>query len=296
MNRCFLRGSSRDVPPLTGGNLSLLTDRARFAEDGVVCVRGALEEAGLALAESAFRWSLANPGPCARDVLAGEPGAFYQDHANPLAFAAYQPLLCRTGLARLVADIMGSEALWLLYEQVWLKQGDARLRTPWHQDLAYVPMEGAHMATLWLNLDPVPQEISLEFVRASHRGPLHNPTAFDAKDPAAAMFEPGVWPALPDIDSRRDAFDIISWNIAPGDIVMFHPGMLHGGAPTPAGGRRRTISLRFFGDHTYCAGRPETGVAEVDRLQRAESTDPIEQLAFARPGTLFRHPAFQRLV
>lgn len=270
--------------------------RAAFRNDGVVCLRGVLDARGLALAERAYRWSLAHPGPGARTVLAEAPGAFYQDHANPAAFPLYRPLLTETGLARLVANVMDSDALWLLYEQIWLKEGGERRPTPWHQDLAYVPMAGEHMATVWLSLDPVPKETSLEFVRASHLGPLFNPTAFDATDPSAAMFEPDVWPPLPDIERNRSAFDIVSFAVAPGDLVMFHPGVLHGGAPTRPFTRRRTISLRFFGDRAYCAERPETGVAEIDRLEDPASTDPIRQLACAAPGTLFRHAAFHRLV
>jgi ectoine hydroxylase-related dioxygenase (phytanoyl-CoA dioxygenase family) len=270
--------------------------RVTFENDGVVCVRNALDAMALAHAEHAYCWSLANPGPGAREVLTGVPGSFYQDHANPSAFPIYRPLLCETGLAQLVADIMGSEALWLLYEQIWLKEGGEKQRTPWHQDLAYVPMSGNHMATLWVNLDPVAKADSLEFVPTSHLGPLFNPTAFDANDLSAAMFEPGVWPPLPDIERNRDSFDIASWAIEPGDIIMFHPGILHGGAATHQGCRRRTISLRFFGDHTFCAERPETGIAEIDCLKREGSADPIEQLAFSAPGTLFRHPAFLRLV
>lgn len=268
----------------------------RFREDGVVCARRVLDRRGLDLAEAAYGWTLSNPGPGARKVLAGRPGEFYQDHANPAAFPAYRPLLCDTGLADLVAGVLGSQALWLLYEQIWLKEGGETLPTPWHQDLPYVPLEGDHLATLWLNLDPVAQTESLEFVRGSHRGPLFNPTAFDPRDPAAAMFEDGVWPSLPDIEASRADWPIVSWAIEPGDVVLFHPAVLHGGAPTRAGGRRRTLSLRFFGDHAYCAERPEQGIAEVDRLRREEGgRDPIEEMALRPVGSLFRHPGFQRL-
>jgi ectoine hydroxylase-related dioxygenase (phytanoyl-CoA dioxygenase family) len=271
--------------------------RSRFIADGVICVRHALDQRGIEAAERAFVWTLSHPGPGARYVLAGEPGAFYQDHANPHAFPAYCPLVRETALSKLVADVLGSRDLWLLYEQVWLKEGGETLPTPWHQDLPYVPMSGDHLATVWLNLDPVPKENSLEFVRESHRGPLFNPTAFDPKDPAAAMFEDGVWPPLPDIEAERSRYDIVSWPIEPGDVIIFHPATLHGGAPTRVGGRRRTISLRFFGDHAYCADRPETGVAEVDRLRLdTESDDPIRQMARLPHGSLFRHPGFQQAV
>ncbi len=274
-----------------------MTDlQARFREDGVVFVRGALDRRGLDLAEGAYRWTLAHPGPWARQVLAGRPGAFYQDHANPDAFPEYRALLGETGLSDLVAGVLGSEGLWLLYEQIWLKEGGDTQRTPWHQDLPYVPLEGDHLATLWLNLDPVGKAESLEFVSGSHRGPLFNPTAFDPEDPSAAMYADGVWPDLPDIEANRAAWPIVSWAIEPGDVVLFHPATLHGGAPTRVGGRRRTISLRFFGDHAFCAERPEQGVAEVDRLRREEGPrDPIEEMALRPPGSLFRHPGFPRL-
>jgi len=183
-----------------------------------------------------------------------------------------------------------------MYEQIWLKDGGERRRTPWHQDLAYIPVGGDHLAVLWTNLDPVPKEDSLEFVRGSHHGPLFNPTAFDAHDPSASMFPDGAWPPLPDIEAAREKWPIVSWAVKPGDAILFHPAMLHGGAPTRAGRRRRSISLRFFGDDCFCAERPDTGLADVDRLKFDDgSGDPIKALAHAAPGTLFRHPAFPQL-
>ncbi|GAB1723349.1 MAG: hypothetical protein GDA65_17070 [Nitrospira sp. CR1.1] len=269
----------------------------KFVVDGVVYVNHALDQRGIEAAESAFRWTLDHPGPGARRVLAGRPGAFFQDHANPNAFPAYRSLLIETSLSKLVADVLGTHNLWLLYEQIWLKEGGETLATPWHQDLPYVPMSGEHLATVWLTLDSVRKEESLEFVCGSNRGPLFNPTAFDPNDSTAAMFEDGVWMPLPDIESERAKYDIVSWAIEPGDVIIFHPAILHGGAPTRAGEKRRTISLRFFGDHAYCAARPEKGVAEVDRLLIEQDTaDPMRQMAKLQPGTLFRHPEFHKVV
>ena len=268
---------------------------ARFRQDGVVHIAGALDRRAMDLAEEAFSWSLAHPGPAARAVLAGVPGEFYQDHANPNAFAAYRSLLSDTCITDLVAEVLGSEHLWLMYEQVWLKDGEKR-RTPWHQDLGYIPLEGDHLATLWTNLDPVAKEDSLELIPGSHHGPLYNPTAFNPNDVSASMFADGVWPRLPDIESERDKWPIVSWEMKPGDVLIFHLAMLHGGAGTRNEGRRRSLSLRFFGDHAYCAGRPETGVSETDKLKRADSGgDPMLEMAHTAPGTLFRHPGFPQL-
>jgi ectoine hydroxylase-related dioxygenase (phytanoyl-CoA dioxygenase family) len=269
----------------------------KFRELGVVCVRGALDRKARELASVAYSWTLEHPGPGARNVLAGVAGAFFQDHANPQAFPIYRPLLCDTGLAGLVAAIMGSANLWFLYEQIWLKEGGETLPTPWHQDLPYMPMTGDHLATIWINLDPVPSERALEFVAGSHLGPLYNPTSFDPRDPRAAMFSDNAWPPLPDIEATRNAWPILSWDTGPADVLVFHPAILHGGAPTRAGTRRRSISLRVFGDEAYCAARPEHGLAQIDRLKcGSRMRDPIEEMAHREPGTLFRHPGFPQLV
>jgi ectoine hydroxylase-related dioxygenase (phytanoyl-CoA dioxygenase family) len=270
--------------------------RRIFAEDGVVCLRGALDDRGLAHAGSAYAWTLGNPGAAAGYVLAGKPGEFYQDHANPKSRPAYRALLRETALTDRIAEVIGSDGLWFLYEQIWLKEGGEALATPWHQDLAYIPVSGEHVVTAWISLDTVPQEFAQEFVRGSHRGPLYNPTAFDADDPKAAMYAEGIWPPLPDIERDRGQWPIVSWATVPGDVIVFHMGTLHGGAATRAGSRRRTISLLFFGDDAWCAERPETGVAPTDRLKREDGgRDPIEKMAHEPPGTLFRHPGFERL-
>jgi len=270
--------------------------RQRFREDGVVCIPRALDAATLALAEDCFEWTLHHPGPGAGAVLLGTPGTFYQDQANPDAFPAYRHLLCDTPLADYAAGLFGCENVWLMYEQIWLKEGAATRRTPWHQDLPYLPATGEHMAVMWANLDPVAREHSLEFVVGSHRGPLYNPTAFNPDDVGANLFDPAEWPPLPDIDASPQDFPIVSFAIAPGDVVVFHPAMLHGGAPTPAGSRRRTLSLRFFGDDVWCAARPHDGMANIDGLKHDDGgRHPLKKMALAPPGAPFRHPDFPQL-
>src|SRR5436190_1779911 len=75
----------------------------------------------------------------------------------------------------------------------------------------------------------------LEFVPGSHRGVLHNGFSYDpkqlAEDETAPLFRESDLPRLPAIEADRASWDIVSWAITPGDLVVFHPGLLHGGAP-----------------------------------------------------------------
>jgi hypothetical protein len=260
--------------------------RETFARDGVVCVRDALAPHALQLALDAFEWSVVNPGPFSGVAYATTDGAFRQDLCNPgcLGSEPYRRLLADPTVPALVADLWGSDEIWFMYEQIFLREGHAARRSAWHQDSSYLTVDGDDLAVVWITFDEVPQELALEFVRGSHRGTLFNTTSFDPDDETRPLFE-GL-PRLPDIESDRSAFDIVSWAASPGDVLVFHPRMLHGGGPTLAGGRRRTLSLRYFGTDARYASRPGGGVApRVPGL--------AERLV---PGDPFRDPAFPRVL
>jgi ectoine hydroxylase-related dioxygenase (phytanoyl-CoA dioxygenase family) len=261
--------------------------------DGVVCVRDALDAGALQLALAAYEWSLAHPSRAANTYAGGE-GTFYQDLANPRAWSAYSRLLSQSPVADIVAGLWGGPDVWFMYEQVFLKEGGESRRTPWHQDSSYLPVDGSQLAVMWISFDPVKREDSLEFVRGSHCGVMYDGSRFDPADDTAPIYGDGSLPRLPNIEAERDRWDIVSWAIEPGDVLVFHPGMLHGGAPTHRGQRRRTLSLRFFGGDARYALRP--GMSG-----RRRSVDDPEASVFAQlpathvPGDPLRHPLFPKV-
>jgi ectoine hydroxylase-related dioxygenase (phytanoyl-CoA dioxygenase family) len=259
--------------------------RRAYREDGVVLIKQLLDPASVALAEQAFRWSLDNPGPASSRPFEGVEGSFYQDLCNPAVprNEHYQAFLHDSPLAGVVAAIWDDPQIWFMYEQVFLKEGGESRRTPWHQDAPYLSVDGDQLAVAWITFDHVDAPDSLEFVRGSHRATLFNTSAFDPDDETLPLYD-GL-PQLPDIEADRRKFDIISWAVDPGDVLLFHPAMLHGGAPTHPGGRRRTLTLRFFGRDAVYVARPGDGVAPmVDGLR--------ERLS---PGEPFRHEVFPEL-
>jgi ectoine hydroxylase-related dioxygenase (phytanoyl-CoA dioxygenase family) len=161
----------------------------------------------------------------------------------------------------MMAALWGVDRLWYMGEQLFLKEGGEARRTPWHQDTSYLRMMGSQLVACWISLDALPKEHCLEFVRGSHKGTLYNGSAFAAHDDTAPLYKRSPLPRLPDIQADREAFDILSWDVDPGDIIVFHLGALHGGAGTAPGLRRRTISLRFMGPDVVFDGRSrdETG-------------------------------------
>ena len=266
--------------------------REAFARDGVVCVRGLLGESALGEARAAYEWSLANPSPSA-NVYAGGEGRFYQDLANRKAQPVYRELVHTTPACDAVAALWGAPDVWFMYEQVFLKEGGDTRRTPWHQDSSYLPVDGDQIAVVWICFDAVAREHSLEFVPGSHRGPMYDGSRFDPSDDTAPIYGDGSLPLLPNIEANRGAWEIVSFAVEPGDAVIFHPGLLHGGAATQAGARRRTLSLRFFGADAHYARRP---FLTDKQIPEAKATSVFQLLSGRlKPGDAFRHPEFPKV-
>lgn len=219
-----------------------------YARDGVVHVPGVLDAKALAEAQAAYDWSLAHPGPLASNIRQASDATFYQDLYNPDCLSGYRDMLLASPIPALVADLWSAPDVWFMYEQVFLKEGGEARRTPWHQDSSYLAVAGEHLAVAWITFDACSRSDSLEFVKGSHRGLLYNGSRFDLDDDTAPTHPNASLPRLPDIEATRDQWDIVAWPVEPGDLVIFHPKLLHGGAPTHAGARRRTLTLRFFGD------------------------------------------------
>jgi len=257
--------------------------RIAYARDGVVLLPGALGAEALAQARDAYEWSLANPGPGATRFAQATAATFYNDLYNPKCLEGYRAMLEASPLPDLIAELWGAPQVWFMYEQVFLKEGGEARRTPWHQDSSYLAIAGEHLAVAWISFDPVAREDCLEFVRGSHRGALHNGSRFELGDDTAPINPSSSLPRLPDIEADRAAFDIVSFAVRPGDVVIFHPAMLHGGAATHGGTRRRTLSLRFFGeDAVYDRREGHAGPRIAGFHERMTPGDPFRDPSFLK--------------
>ncbi|HEY1751234.1 MAG TPA: phytanoyl-CoA dioxygenase family protein [Caulobacteraceae bacterium] len=261
--------------------------KRQYEEDGVVLLKAALPPPALADALAAWEWSLANPGPGAARFAQATDAVFLNDLYNPRCLDGYRAMLQASPLPGLIADIWGAPDVWFFYEQVFLKEGGETRRTPWHQDSAYLAIAGRHLAVAWISFDPVPAADALEFVRGSHRGRLYNGSRFELGDDTAPINPQSSLPRLPDIEAGRAAdaaaWDIVGYGTEPGDVVLFHPAMLHGGAATHPGGRRRTLTLRFFGeDAAYDAREGRAGPRISGFHERLNTGDPFRDPSFLK--------------
>ena len=252
-----------------------------YARDGVVHIPRALDAQALAAAKAAYDWSLANPGPLGGKIRQKTDATFYQDLYNPDCLTGYREMLLASPITAIVADLWGSDPVWFMYEQVFLKEGGDARRTPWHQDSSYLAVDGEDLAVAWITFDKVAKQDSLEFVKGSHKGRLYNGSRFELGDDTAPLHPTSALPRLPDIEAERGAWDIVSWAVEPGDLIVFHPAMLHGGAPTHPGQRRRTLTLRYFGEGAVYDPREGGAGPRVSNFHdRMKAGDPFRHESF----------------
>jgi len=258
----------------------------RYRRDGIVFLPQALHPEWLMLIELGLQRVLGNGGQAKHKFFEDEPGEFLETVRNFEVTPEIQRLLYDSPIADMISVLIDSEEIWYYSDEFFIKGGGSK-RTPWHQDLPYWPLEGEKIASMWITLDPLTKEECLEYVPGSHRR-----TRYDGFNPRRVSEDPTLpfygqdLPPLPDIEADRDAWDIASWAITPGDVVLAHPGVLHGGGPTAPGRQRRTLTVRCYGDDIVYAERPPT--------RPTVPLTPGLSLAL-KPGDPLRHPWYPQL-
>ena len=90
----------------------------------------------------------------------------------------------------------------------------------------------------------------MRFLAGSHNGPMYAPRRFE--DHTAYEYE--GFPQLPKIDEVKESLRIRSWDMQPGDVLLFHMRTLHAAGGSRA--RRRAFAARWLGDDAVYAQRP----------------------------------------
>ncbi|WP_454784361.1 phytanoyl-CoA dioxygenase family protein [Legionella sp. WA2024007413] len=224
-----------------------------YKKDGAVCIRQILTPIEIELLCNGIELNLNSPSPRVKIASKSEdPGRFIEDFCTWQTNSYYQQFIFESPVSLIAAKLMESKKSRLYHDHLLVKESSTQQRTPWHQDQPYYNIEGTQNCSLWIPVDPVSRISTLEFIAGSHLGPWFMPRSF--MDSQAKWFPEGSLAELPDIDSKREDYPIIGWEITPGDVVCFHMLTLHA-----AGGvgsqKRRVFSVRFLGDDAIHAPR-----------------------------------------
>lgn len=234
-----------------------------FAADGAVLLRGVIGPEWLERVAAAIQRDIDNPGPFCHSYEAEGEGRFHGNlrvWQNDPDFRAY---CFESGLPELAAQFFGAAKVNLLYDQLFVKEPGTANRTRWHNDQPYWSVKGYQILSFWVALDPTTAETgALEFVRGSHRwGRFYQPEVFGRTNVDEYERNPD-YETVPDIESARGDYDIVSFDLEPGDVYAFHALVLHGaGGNTSEQVRRRGYTVRYTGDDVIYSSHPGTNRA-----------------------------------
>jgi len=228
---------------------------AEFRANGAVVVRGLFTPDEVAAVERGIERNLADPSPlflvASRD---DDPGRFVEDFCSWDRIEEFREIAFESRAADVAGALMQSSTVRLFHDHVLVKEPGTAQETPWHQDQPYYNVDGLQNCSMWMPVDPVAPESTLEFLGGSHLGGWLLPRSF--MDSQAKWFPEGTLRELPDVEADRSLYPILGWGLEPGDVVFFHMLTVHHAYGVPGANRRRAFSLRFLGDDAVHAPRP----------------------------------------
>ena len=221
----------------------------RFESDGVVRIEGALESEWVDLLRRLLPDLLAS---------APDPGAPHVSvHAMWRHFEPFARFLFDSPVGKLAAGLMRSGPA-RLYEDILLYKAEQTPGTDWHRDAPHWPVTGHQLSSIWFSLEPVTAATgAMSFVVGSQRDP-------DELVSTASIYAGG------EIQERPT----VTFGAEPGDVIAFHPRVLHSTSATASALPRRSFTLRFTGDDVrwrprrsvYHEWMRDCGLQKGDRL------------------------------
>lgn len=252
---------------------------AAYRVTGVVLLRGVLDLATVNSVRRCIDEAARNhPAPAAiEDVsLLKQPSADGDGTPANERAREFRRFTQRGPGPEIAASLLGGEQICFYGERIDMKEPGDRKPMTFHQDAADFDIAGEQCCVLWIPVDPVTVESgAMQYWRGSHKdGKIYRPHGPDPQTPPAGA-EP-----LPDLDGHPGKYDIVHFDVEPGDVIVHHYRIVHG-----AGGNmsryqvRRAASLRYCGDDIrYCA-RPWVA-RQVQQPIKLNNGDPLSGTDF----------------
>lgn len=189
------------------------------------------------------------------EVSSAKTGSYLLDTAVSARIKDFRRFAMRGAAPEIAAALLGGDQIRFFGDQVFVKEPGTRERTAFHQDSTYFEIEGDQCCVLWIPVDPVPvQNGGMIYWRSSHKGgKRYKPNVFISHTPL-----PGAeGDDLPDIEANPSAFDLVHFDVEPGDVLVHHFHTVHGtGGNSSKYQVRRAASIRYTGDDIRVHSRP----------------------------------------
>ena len=253
---------------------------ATYERDGVVCLRGIVEQRWIdSLIPAARRIAIDNEDV---GLLPTYPGR-YMSRKVP----EFRKFVFESPVAEAAARVMRSGMVRFFFDEFFVKPPRSSKTTIWHCDRMGWPTVGKMVPSIWVPLTPIAEENSLECIAGSQnqdvRYWLFSPNARQMERPADR-------PPHPDGEKLRadPANHFLKWAMEPGDILIVHPWTLHYSHGNTADDWRIALSIRVFGDDIRWHPRPDcvnlAGVSLDEMIEGDPPAGPLFPILWSQEG------------
>ena len=247
----------------------------RYAADGAIALRGVVDASWCARLAVAIDDDMREPGPFYHGYES-DGGRFHGNLRLWETHPTFREFCLHSNLPAIAQRFLGARKVNLLYDQLFVKETSMAQRTRWHNDQPYWPIRGSQVLSIWLALDHTTAANGrLEFVRGSHRWDRwFQPETFGKTSDIGYERNPD-YETIPDIEAARGDYEIISFDLAPGDVYVFHAMTVHGaGGNTSSERPRRGYTVRYIGEDVRYD--PRVGVSQPLLCDELEPGDPLD--------------------
>lgn len=215
--------------------------------------------------------------PLLEDDEASEDGMFLYEAAGWRRHREIRKVAFDSALPRIAAQLMGSETVRFWEDTTFVKAPHTRQKTAFHQDLPFTQIEGQQCLVAWIPLDRADAESGVvRHVRGSHAWQK----TYCANMLLSQTPIPGApYEKCPDIEAEEDRYDIITFEVEPGDVIIHDIRTLHGAGGNRSERMRRAISFRYCGDDVRYFDRPGT-IPQADVRQPLKTGDRLESVDY----------------
>ena len=203
-----------------------------YRENGAAVIRDVLDHDWVDYMRKAIeeRLTMPNPGGVEYTQSTGKTGRYYGDVFTWRKSEGVRKFFFESPMVELAAQVMGSEMVRVFYDQLLVKEPEANAPTPIHQDIAYWPVRGEDILSVWVPFDDVTRDTGMvQYVNGSHQwGQEFGARAFGQNseyEKTAAL--QGKKLSVEDVEANLDQYEISCWDVNVGDVVIHHANTLH---------------------------------------------------------------------
>jgi ectoine hydroxylase-related dioxygenase (phytanoyl-CoA dioxygenase family) len=234
-----------------------------YSTDGVTLIRSSVGPEWIEKLTRGLSKSMADPSVRGRVWNRDSEGrSMFFDAQVWQSIPEYREFLENSPIAEVVGRAMGVSLLNFYYDAVFVRTPGSQFRTPFHQDEPFWSVKGFDCGSAWMPLVPVEKRSALEFVKGSHRWTEKfaqtNFGELTQDDRDNVSYDAGDSIAFPDIEGNRNDYEILSWDMEPGDMALFNARIIHGGSGLLSPDRDlKVFNTQWLGDDVRVHFRPE---------------------------------------